>query len=408
MFYPRKGVVYSMKKIGIVTIFRDSDNFGAALQAYALQKVVTDMGYQADVIDIIFPRQENHPPVMKDIYRVVRKLVPSETKIGCYLRYLKANGIKTFYPESREYIAEEYAFELRRLRFRKFRKEQIRTFGPVQEKNILSAGSNYDIYIAGSDQIWNPSYWRKPYFLNFVQRGKIKASYAASIGRSVLSDEEKAIFERNLRDFDLISVREQEGKKLLEQLTDKPVEVVLDPTLLLDAAKWDKIAEPSNVEGKYLLCCCLGESREYREYTRKIADRFRLSLIFLETTKRCVDIGRGISDKTLIDVSPGMFLTLVRNAELVITDSFHVAVFSIIYRKIFYLLRRDEDADSTSMNSRIYTLLKELSLEDQLIEVDDENVVDNGKDIYKDINLKLEPLRISSLAFLKKILGKSK
>lgn len=198
--------------------------------------------------------------------------------------------------------------------------------------------------IVGSDQVWNPNWLNKrQYLLDVPCDGKI-ISYAASMGVDTLTEEQKRVFERYLQDYKVISVREKSAKELLQPLTDKPIEVVLDPTLLLEVDVYESLEKkPRNIkpDEKYILCYILG-GREHMNAIKKFADEHNYRIILF-------------SDKEGSDYGIEEFLYLVHHAELICTDSFHACIFSFIFERPFVIFRRSGGADY--MYSRLQNLV---------------------------------------------------
>ncbi len=399
------------KRVAILTLFHENGNYGANLQAYALRQVIRFLGCKADVIDCEFT-----PPEFNiQEFRWQNALFPRGTLRGFVVHMLKVVVMFVCHPS--QWIDWRVKCQLKRRekRVSYFRKRHIEPVA-VKKEELTSFLEDYDVLLTGSDQVWNPTYCSVEHFLPFEKKGRIKAAYGASIGRTVLSDEESNIFLKNLPDFDFISVRENEAKELLEPLLNVPVEVVLDPTLLLAAADWDKLTEPVKTPEKYILFAAYGYTKSHRDFAQKIADSLELPLVVLTADNGEIESNRGVGDMQIADASPGQFLTLVRGAEFVITDSYHFTVFSIIYHRKFLVLKRDPDSAVVSMNSRFYTLLGELGLLERVIDLDASpaSVVDIGflKDLteeyYGIVEKKLIALREKSISFLKLILGEVK
>lgn len=209
---------------------------------------------------------------------------------------------------------------------------------------------DYDIFITGSDQVWN--FWgeMKPYLLDFVPSHKTKLSYAASIARSTLSDVQKEVFRTSLRDYKAISVREYSAKQMLLGIAEVEPQVVLDPTLLLRKEEWDCVCAERTLEKEYAFCYFLGDNKRARKIVRRFAKKHGLFLVVLPHAAgiNFSDIRYG--DARLYDASPEQFLSLIKHAKYVFTDSFHAVVFSNIYQKQYFVFNRSAKAE---MSSRI-------------------------------------------------------
>lgn len=311
-----------MKKIGIVTI-NDNNNYGNRLQNYAVQEVL---------------KKNNYEPI------TLKNDAFSNTKEYYILRKIKNfnyNG--------------NYASDIERAnRFREFNK-----YIKFSEKKITpytKINEEYDYFITGSDQVWNPSSrLRDVDVLNFAQPDK-RVSFAASFGVSQIPKSFEKKVKKEISKFKFISVREEAGKKIIEKLTDrKDIEVLLDPTVLLTSEEWDKVAKrPKQLKSrKYILNYFLGNlSVERKKQIEKIAKENNCDII-------------NILDKNspFYKIGPSEFIYLEKNAFLICTDSFHSCVFSIIYNRPFIVMEREDDR--VSMNSRIETLLKKFKLEDR-------------------------------------------
>jgi hypothetical protein len=382
------------KKVGVVTIF-GNNNYGASLQAYALQKVIENLGFDTEVIDIDFADQsKDRLDRWKRLWREPKKI---PYKI---IRYLKVKWYRLFYQ------SELHKLELRNRAVVRFEYDHIKTSKKILLEKLGEYSTVYDYLVAGSDQIWNPSYWKPVYFLDFAEKSIPKLSYAASIGVDFYTEEEKSYVRKMLKDFRAISVREREGKTLLDAFIDKPVEVVLDPTFLLKQEEYDKISADSLVEGKYLFCYLLGKNPKHRVWAINMAKKFGLKLVTLsggEMNTKDIHFG----DVRLYDIDTSGFLSLIKNSALVLTDSFHCMALSVIYRKRFFVLKRDTDTDVKSMNSRIYSTLDMLQLESRLIDGEESQWIwdDSVSDIYNVTETVLEKEKSKSLFFLKKELN---
>lgn len=222
------------------------------------------------------------------------------------------------------------------------------------------------VAIVGSDQVWNPSYLEDfPYLLNTGCSKTI--SYAASIGLSTLSHEQEEMFKNALKNYSAISVREQSAKELLQPLTDKKIEVVLDPTLLLDKSEYESLEEKPKAldeDEKYILCYILG-NRDHEASIEKFAKEKGYKTIYFSDKR---DSNYGVEE----------FLYLIHHAELICTDSFHACVFSFIFERPFVAFRRTGEANY--MYTRLQNLIDTFKLKNREF---------NGKEITKE-NLEVD------------------
>lgn len=344
------------KTIGLLTLDSRSYNYGGLLQEYALQQAIIALGYECEVLDY----DHNSEYGMFSYKRSLRYLTPVKI-INRLSKKKKQDKTKT------KEVAE--IINLRHKRFDDFRKEYM-SFS-VRLKDLSSL--NYDGYVCGSDQIWNPGQSRPSFFLDFVDDMDRKTIYAASISRNKLKKEEKRVYKKYLTKLRNVSVREERAKELVEEivggssLNGKEVKVVLDPTLLIDRTNWIEIAgrEP-RIKGKYIFCYFLGIDGAKRRAAKEFAEDMKIiSLPYLLGIYNPLDDG---FSNDPFPVGPSEFLNLILHAEYVLTDSFHASVFSILFNKRFRVFGRNSAGGN--MNSRLETLLGYIDHGEYLIDTD--------------------------------------
>ena len=322
-----EGFSMKAKKIGIVTHYYGSVNYGGCLQAYALTHVLNEMGY--DACQISYDFRSKHPPRKRSLKDRVREMIERVFYSG------------RFKKRSRAFVA--------------FRNAVPHSEKVYDDDSIGETADLYDVFITGSDQVWNTSWYHSAFFLDFVNNGKMKLSYAASLGRPTLSEAEREKMRKSLADFSAISVREQDAVPLVSDLTEKPVEWTLDPTLLLSPDKWNEVVSERKIKQKYLFCYFLSTDKRTRRLATEYAREKGLVVVTLPhfpATFSKNDFMFG--DVHLYDVTPSDFISLIKNAECVFTDSFHAAVFSNLYEKEFFVFDR---LYASEMKTRILTLL---------------------------------------------------
>lgn len=309
-------------KILIITPYGEF-NYGNKFQNYALQTVLERMGHEVETIT-----NENWYSNSKtDNMRLFRKIKSkiSNLKIGKRVK-------------------------IREKRFEQFSNKYIK-------KCVFDKKTEYDFLCIGSDQIWNPNYSNKFYY-TYGQFSDKVFSYAASFGVSEIAKEWEDDIKIGLKGLRSISVREATGAQIVKRLIDIEPEVHLDPTMLLDAEEWDKITrKPENFkERKYIFTYFLGNpSQKNLEKINEIAETKKMEI---------VNLGQSGSEKYYLS-DPGEFLYLLKNSEMVFTDSFHGCVFSILYKKNFYVTQREASID---MFSRINTLFEKFNIKSRKIE----------------------------------------
>ncbi len=312
-------------------------NFGSALQAYALQRTLFRLGFDNEIIDYQFPAV----PRSK---KTIRK------RINGFIVYLR-NAIIGFPTEKKIRKFQDFYHE-----------NYILSAIHYNEKNIKANPPTYDIYMTGSDQVWNPKHVKDDvnFLLAFVPFGAYKVSYASSFATSVLPEQYENIYRKYLSEYDVISVRETTGVDIVKQLTGKNATVCCDPTLLLDEKEWNFLEAKSDliIKKKYILVYALyymfdpyPELLNIIDYVQK---KLGLQVVYLNGRKE--DAFRHNS-KVYKSGGPEDFLRLIKNAEFIITSSFHGAVFSILYNKPFLGIVRDNN----SADSRISSLLNDFN-----------------------------------------------
>lgn len=317
------------KSVAVIT-YHKHDNYGAILQCYALQEILKREGMTPCVIDYLC-KADQHP---------------------LSLQAIKRRGLKAC-------IKSSLGFCLRiprHSKFEEFRKKLSLTQA-VDEKNIEILGDKYDFYIAGSDNVWNADITGldKNYFLDFVNDKSKRKTYAASFGGASVNRSLEAQYRKLLNGIDTFLMREKEGAMLVEKLTGRQADLVLDPTLLLTAEEWDKQICAPLEKGKYIFVYQLAPSKEFIKQVRDLSETTGCRLVFTS-----IPIGGIAKGKIRISAGPKEWLSLLKNAEYVFTDSFHACVFSIIFHKRFF-------CHITQLGTRITHLLGMLGLEDCIV-----------------------------------------
>ncbi|MCQ2367465.1 MAG: polysaccharide pyruvyl transferase family protein [Kiritimatiellae bacterium] len=361
-------------KIGIITI-QKCNNFGADLQAYALGAKLRNLGYDAENIDYLFYKHPRHlkgkgeKPIFK--LSLVNRAKEILFPIVAGLKNLKRRA----------------AIHARHERFAAWTDEYLKC-GP-EYRSVASLYANpprYDVYVVGSDQVWNPRMGSNilPYFLDFAPKDARLVSYASSMGVAELPAGAFYKFKQLLRRFSAISTREKSAADIVNAMAlGVEVKHVVDPTLLLSAAEWMKVSKvPADIPAKpYLLLYDLIASEETVKLARKIAAEKGLSI---------VRIGDGA-------YGPGEFIWLFNNADFVVTNSFHGTAFSIINNKDFFSVIPRGMTNA----ARIESLLKVVASEDRLVRAEHIDNVDSSDSIdWTKVNSLLEATKTESLGFL--------
>ena len=379
----------NMKDIALLTKYYKNYNYGGVLQGYALKRVLEEKGYTVDIIS--YDVYGNPNPVYPSIYAQCKQYGPKsainkiiEKSIGKLKFLIKdiLNDRVSKFEDFMHYDTKEY-----------------------NDSNLEELNKEYRSFISGSDQIWNPNAVRRLFLQGFVKKGKKKISYAASIGRNKLSKNECDILVPYIKDIDCLSVREKTAKELLKEYIKSPIEVVLDPTLLLEKDQWNEVCSEPVHNKKYALFYFFSDSKKIREKVIKFCNSKKIDLVMIPYAKQQFNFndskGPGIR---INSVGPREFVSAIKNADYVFTDSFHGAVFSIIYEKQFFVFERNKK-EHVSMNSRLYDILDDFDLNDRLITFKDIEDINKKKDIdYKNVNSRKKELKNKSIEFLDKSL----
>lgn len=359
-----------MKKLAVMTWFH-YPNFGTSLQVFALSNIVSSLGYNVDII--------NYIPIKKNLFFRILHAFKN--------RIIKGNNAITA-----EKAKANFEGFINKLKFTK------KCQSPIDFEII---NNKYDAFICGSDQIWSPTCFDEKYFLSFVKHNDKKIAYAPSIGVKKIVDKKIANKMASLiSDFKYLSIRENEGAELINELCGLKPQVVLDPTLLYDKEQWKRIANISETEERYILCYFLGNNKAHWDNVTRISEELKLPVKVIPVYKKDFTRDFDVQD----DVGPEEFLSLIYNSAFVCTDSFHGLAFSIIFNKPFYAFERFSNADKKSQNSRIHNLLQIVELKDRLIPFGkDLQSLNFNIDFKNAINL-LEKQRQQSLNYLKGVL----
>lgn len=341
-----------MKKAGILTLYYENYNYGGVLQAYALPKVLNDrFNINAEQIKYSLWVEDKHQG--KSTNTNLSSLV---YKIGIYL-FTKIEKKKI---ENRKRVFQQFMEEIPHCK-------EVYDF-----ESINKCLKNYQVLLCGGDQIWNVCNGKhnlNTFTLKFAPKTVRKIAYAPSMAILEMNNDGKECMEQALAELDAVSVREKKSIDILKTITDKKIEVVVDPVLLLKENEWNKEVKQSTVKNRYLLCYLINDSVMQRKAVEKTAKKFRLQIvtfphILANAVRKCDLFFGDIHDYTS---GPREFLGLIKKAEFVITDSFHACVFSMIFETPFVVFERNRIGEKGNMNSRIYDFLEEYHLENQLV-----------------------------------------
>lgn len=347
-----------MKKIGLVCNYYII-NYGSALQCFATQKTVKEMGY--DVKALQFPNIPTRNAKIQLALRLKIKQCFSPKAVAKKLQRTKNSNSNQYYIDIRE---------KRRNKFEQFISENLDmtdNYNSLDE--VRTAASQYDTIMLGSDQLLNPKDIIFGYHtLSFVPDNIKKISYAASFGLSKLPITVKGKASKELKRFDCFAARETRGAEMYKELTGKDVPVVVDPTMLISADEWSQIvAQESIVKEKYIYCYFIGENPLHREITNKLQEYTGYKIVSIRHIDEFIKDDESFGDIAVNEAGPKEFINLVSNAEYVLADSFHATIFSVLFHKKFFVLNRFVEGSAGSTNSRLESLLGKLGLEERRI-----------------------------------------
>ena len=370
------------KKVAIITHYYKSFNYGGNLQAYALTKKILELGF--DVEQICF---DSYGGVRTGKIKKILKMLNPKFAIG----YFKNK-------KTQKKISSRF------FKISQFNNQAIpHTKKIYNEDNIFECENKYDAFITGSDQVWNLKWYYPAYFLQFAPSDKVKFSYAASMSMQDLDDEQKSKIKEHLSDYCAISVREKDTVNLLNDLVTCPIEWVLDPTLLLSKAEWDLLSSKRIVDSPYVFCYFLGNDQNERDVAEKFAEENGLTLVtlpYLGSKYRKCDNKFG--DVQLFATGIEDFISLIKHAEYIFTDSFHATVFSSIFEKQYFVFQRKAHK---GMGSRIYTLCELFESTERFCDTEEKACLEyinslNTIDYTKSLEMLLE-MKEKSINYLK-------
>lgn len=368
-------------KIGIITWFT-GPNYGTNLQAIALQYFLHQQGNDVSIINY-----EVAPPTVKNCGRNIIEKIKNQPH-----KYLTKYAL--------------YKYKAQILNRNKKMVSEIQkncnfTDRIQSEEELIENCNKFDLLICGSDQIWNPNWYNKFYYADYPEILTPRISYAPSLGVNNIPKDKLREIITGLKKFDAISVREEKGADILTPYLEEKPSVVLDPTFLLSEDDWASIFPLKNdhESNDYVLAFFLAENKQHFRATQDFAKRHNLKYIIVPY----VGISYLQKGEKLAGTSSGDLLNLIRNAKYVITDSFHITVFSLIHKKQFYTFQRFKEDAYSSQNVRITNLLKLVHLENRMIpyemtsimDLEDINYIEKSSIMKREISKSMEFLLTS-------------
>lgn len=377
------------KKIGLVAV--TNHNFGSILQTYALQCAVRSMGCDTQIIQYSEGKSAK-----------IRRFKNKEYAISRLKMIYKKVAMNILYPKQKHLLAE------RAEAFRRFIDNELTFSKLCTSKGALSKLSkNYDKIVLGSDQVWHPMNLLMDFFtLNFVPDSIMKGAYAPSFGVSVIPESYKPAYKAYINRIEHVSCREIAGVNLIKNLVGRDVPMVCDPTLLLAANDWEPcLSDKVKYNEKYVFCYFIGDNPNQRKVIQDYAKKHGYKIVALLHIDEYVESDENYADYTPYNVGPAEFLYLVKNAECVMTDSFHASVFSLQFHRNFYTFNRFENGKGNSTSSRIDSLLGTVELMDRKVKNGATMTDLSEKPIdYTKVDGVLAQFRASSVEYLRSII----
>lgn len=349
-----------MKPIGILTFHRAS-NYGAVLQAYAMQQVLAACGRETQIVD----------------YRC-RAVEEGHRPWGLLLRHRFPVALLRCLVAIRKDVV-----------FGRFRRERLRLSAPVRREDLPACRDQYALFVAGSDQVWNDVFsgMDPAYMLTFA-REEQRYSYACSFGLDKFPEGTGQVYRERLAGMQCISVREKGAADLIEQIGYK-ARVDLDPTLLLSREKWETFMTPSPFREPYIFVYTVNPPVHLLEAARKLSDRTGAKILYLNNQYRDNRDIQRLRYKT-----PEEYVGLIAGAEYVLTNSFHGTVFAILFRKNCKV----ELETGKKFNVRSRDLLSSCRLQSCVLRNNEEDYVFSAD--WEEAGRRLDAMRRRSLDYI--------
>lgn len=367
-----------MEKIGIIT-FHNSYNCGSMLESYAMQKSIED--YCNKKVEIINFSNEGQ----RNLYNV----------------FFKNNSMKNIL-KNILLLSNYKRLKMNNKKYEEFRDENFYLSNNMYTKSNELNDNNYECVVSGSDQIWNITIpdADDAYFLPWVKKAK-KIAYAPSFGSKNIMKyaEDPDKYKKYLLAYDCLSIRENNGQKWIKDMINKNVPVLVDPTLILTSSHYDKIlAKDIEEKEKYIFFYCPSFDQKICKYVKKIAKKYNLKVITWSCKSYSTKLIKRYGFELAKYENPSSYLYYIKNAELVLTTSFHGTIFSTIYKKKFFTIK---NGDMYGDDDRVITLLTQLNMLDKLIPYDfDDNFNYLGDIDYSKYDEQIKKLREDAVKYL--------
>ncbi|MBR2376635.1 MAG: polysaccharide pyruvyl transferase family protein [Clostridia bacterium] len=351
------------KTVGMMTSEESFlNNYGAALQGYALQKVIRELGFSPKII-----RYNGYAPKRKFgfIKDVIKKILGIKRGVVSKEQQKRNEELKEILNSHQKEIDSRTKY------FSEFQNDLIDFYSDERFtwETLQKRPPKFDVYVCGSDQIWNPVFHGgicdRGYFLDFAPIGKKRIAYAPSLGVDYIPESCAREMKELIAKMFAVSVREEKGAELLTELVGKKINSVLDPTLLLDKKVWLEISKiPSDLPKDYILCYRFSDNDKMLNVVKEISKKTGLPVVSLPLTA----VSMNDPFINVFNAGPREFIGLIKNAKLVLTDSFHATVFSFLMDTPFLTFMREQYVNGkNSMNSRVVSLLEKVNLLERIV-----------------------------------------
>lgn len=385
------------KKVALAINY-DYYDYGGMLQAFSTQKALVKLCVESEAIDFENLKGDINKRKWQYFLKNILDLSIVKEKGRVIAKKIRRNLCTDL----------RNKLELRDMAFRKFYEQGFTTTKKFESWEDLShACREYDAVIVGSDQLWLPSNVAGDYYtLNFVPDDVRKIAYATSFGIEYIPEDMKEKYCHFLNRFDFLSARETSGQEIIKVCTGQDVQLVCDPTLLLEKEDWDEIAKDKRIiDDDYVFCYFMGDNPEQRSFAKRLALEKKCKIVALLHLDQYIGSDEDFADYAPYDISPADFVNLVKHAKYVCTDSFHGTVFSIIFSKDFFTFKRFNKKASLSTNTRLTSLLSKFNLMERLFNGEESVEGDLTIKNYEIVQNNLANFRHQSMEYLKTSIG---
>lgn len=407
------------KKIGIITMYQNNNNYGGVLQAYALTKFLNNNNYEAEQICYNPITSSKKTKILTSSLKLKLKNEGSYASIQKIFNYfiikVKESSVKNIH----KFNSASKMIEKRNQNIYEFKTSYIPHSNRIySDLNINECNKDYDVFITGSDQVWHSQQgqFSKGYWLNFVDKTKTKISYAASLGEQYISHNDYGLIKKMLQGYKSISLREKTSLSKIQEILNysptnekfknlsRSAKTVLDPVFLLSKEEWSYIKNDKDTsQNKYVFIYFLGKNRKLSSQIYDFCKRNNLEIKRIPCLRKDELFHKKNSLESLCwDCCPKTYLSLISNAEYIFTDSFHTTAFSIIFNKKFLSFPRNYN----SLDSRVDDMLETLGLSSRYILPKQQNTNEINKIFkqtekeYNKVNNTLKYLKKESINFL--------